>query len=193
MWPDMRCTAHITQGQHCQTLLGSANPWALRTELSAMQKSKDVRMKLTWPQLEVQIWRRGGAVVKMPFGCQSDLQIYCGESLGQKIFMFFRSDRPLFCCSSSLKYLLALIVVRMNTNIFNQTIISGAQVSNNHLWCSIIKQSSLVVQFHIFYFNLSGRLSVPLLSRCSIKNLLRYQHLRNLISEKLISPSFLAS
>ena len=105
----------------------------------------------------------------MSLRCQSDVQIYCGESLGQKIFMFFRSDRPLFCCSSSLKYLLALIVVRMNTNIFNQTIISGAQVSNNHLWCSIIKQSSLVVQFHIFYFNLSGRLSVSLLSRCSIK------------------------
>ena len=79
-------------------------------------------MKLTWPQLEVQIWRREGAVVKMSLRCQSDVQIYCGESLGQKIFMFFRSDRPLFCWSSSFKYLPALIVVRMNTNIFNQTI-----------------------------------------------------------------------
>ena len=36
-------------------------------------------------------------------------------------------------------------------------------------WCSSIKQSSLVVQFHIFYFNLSARLSVSLRSRCSIK------------------------
>ena len=65
--------------------------------------------------------------------------------------------------------------------------------SNNDIWCSSIKQSSLVVQFHIFYFNLSARLSVSLLSRCSIKNLLRYQHLRNWISGKLISPSLLAS
>ena len=98
----------------------------------------------------------------MSFGCQGDVQIYCGESLGQKIFMFLRSDRALFCWSSSFKYLLALIVVRMNTNIFNQTIISC-------VLCSSIKQSSLVVQFHIFYFNLSARLSVSLLSRCSIK------------------------
>ena len=121
MWPVTWCT-YYTGGQNCQTLLGSTNPWVFRTELSAMQKSKDVWMKLSWPQLEVQIWRREGAVVKMSLRCQSDVQIYCGESLGQKIFMFFRSDRPLFCWSSSFKYLPALIVVRMNTNIFNQTI-----------------------------------------------------------------------
>ena len=110
------------------------------SELSPNQyKGKDVRlvrMKHSWPQLEVQVWRREGALIKMSLGCQSDLQIYCGESLGQKSFIFFRSDRALFCWTSSLKYLLALIVVRVNANILNQTMISGAQVSNNHLWWS---------------------------------------------------------